>query len=941
MTTAPLPSSQLPTPRLPRSLSTLETWGFGVVTHIGWPVVIPSVHAALGTKAVFVWVPAVLIGMLLNYQVKRLGMRFIDLAGGTSGYTLRLWQDRPFVARYMALAFFSAWIAAVPVYAIVLTNLIKTNLAALNLSCPELLLKVGFTLLPLVLAFSGARAISLLHLFFIIPALGLLLLFCGQGLGWLAFSPASPGFFPERLAVPNFVEWAQWFFLVVWVTYSGESAAAFTADSRNPRGTLRFLSISAWLLVPVYLGGSWVVMRLATNADLGDDAFLNLLAASSPFWGASAALIVTFWLVATCLLNNATTVAICPRMLYQLALDRHLSPVFGLVSRRGVFGPALVLMALLSLLGLAWGDVVRLVVFGNVTWFVAMTAFHLGLWRQRHQPNVRWPRLGLVFFLLEVIVLIVAALAWGWQNFALGLLPPIGIMGIDAVVRRVQWPMFRPQWWLRRYQTRPWVMLNDSVMVQIVILILLLSGAVLTGWWFGTRLNSSTTHNGENLVAILLMTVVFVGVAIACWTSLPQVVAIAEAREATEHLFKVAQDGIVVVDETGCIQRANPAIQSLFGVAPAQLIGRCLSEWLPELSPDPAQWPQRSEQSLVQPEQIRTLVLSVSDRPHQDFREYIVILHDITKRKQAEQILQQSEAEMRAQAQQLAAQLIQSEKMSSLGQLVAGVAHEINNPVSFIYGNLDHADEYTQSLLALLHLYQSHYPDPVAEIQAKAKAIDIDFLQEDFPKLLTSMKVGADRIQRIVISLRNFSRKDEAEVKAVNIHEGIDNTLMILQSRLKAQSNRPEIKVSRDYSSLPLVECYVSQLNQVFMNILVNAVDALEEKLERQADFTPTICIDTELLSSHWVRIRITDNGLGVPDQIRQRLFDPFFTTKPVGKGTGLGLSLSYDIVTKKHGGRLRYVPISEGGSAFVIEIPSQRRVQVSYALEEPQTPIS
>lgn len=187
MTTAPPPSSLFPTPRLPRSLSTLETWGFGVVTHIGWPIVVPSVHAALGAKAIFVWVPAVLIGMLLNYQVQRLGVRFIDLAGGTSSYTLRLWQDRPLIARYVALAFFCAWVAAVPVYAIVLTNLIKANLAVLNLSCPELLLKIGFTLLPLLLAFSGARAISLLHLFLLFRRWGYCCCFAARGWGGWRF----------------------------------------------------------------------------------------------------------------------------------------------------------------------------------------------------------------------------------------------------------------------------------------------------------------------------------------------------------------------------------------------------------------------------------------------------------------------------------------------------------------------------------------------------------------------------------------------------------------------------------------------------------------------------------------------------------------------------------------------------------------------------------
>ncbi len=917
-----------PRHRLTRSLSTLETWGFGVVTHIACPIVVPAVHAALGPKAIFVWVPAVLIGMLVNYQVKRLGLRFIDLAGGTSSYTLRLWQDYPWLARYIALAFFSAWLAAVPVYAIVLADLIKTNLAVLNLPCPDLALKVGLVLLPVVLAFSGARAISLLHLFFIVPVLGLLLLFCVQGLGWLAFSPASPGFFPESLTPPNFKEWAQWFFLVVWVTYSGESAAAFTADSRNPKGTLRFLTISAWLLVPVFIGGAWVVMRLATEPTLAGDPFLTLLAASQPFWGGIAGVVVTFWLAAVCLLNNATVVAICPRMLYQLALERHLSPVFAVVSRQGVFGPALVLMLALSLIGLAWGDVSRLVVFGNVTWFFGMMMLHLGLWLQRRQPEVLCPRISLGLFLLEAVVLVVAAVAWGWQDFVWGLLPPVGIMAIDAVIRGVPVAFFRPQWWSRHYQTRSSASFNDSVMMQVMILIVLLSGAVLAGWWFGTRLNNTTTHGGENLVAILLMTVVFVGVAIACWTSLPAVVAIAEAREATEHLFVVAQDGIVVVDEAGVIQRANPATQGFFGVSLADLVGSNLSQWLPELLPYPSQWLPRSEQSLLQNHQVRTLEISISDRPHQDFQEYIVILHDITKRKQAERVLQQSEAEMRVQAQQLAAQLVQSEKMSSLGQLVAGIAHEINNPVSFIYGNLEYADDYTRNLLSLLQLYQHHYPSPAAEIQTKAHQIELDFLVEDLPKLLASMQVGADRIQKIVRSLGHFSRQDEAEMKAVDIHEGMDSTLLILQHRLKARPGYTEIEVHKLYAALPLVECYAGELNQVFMNILVNAIDSLEEEMEKRSnDFKPKIEIRTEVLYDNQVRIQIADNGSGIPESIHHRLFDPFFTTKPVGKGTGLGLSLSYKIITQKHGGQLRFVSTPDGGTAFITEIPLQQRL--------------
>jgi signal transduction histidine kinase len=277
--------------------------------------------------------------------------------------------------------------------------------------------------------------------------------------------------------------------------------------------------------------------------------------------------------------------------------------------------------------------------------------------------------------------------------------------------------------------------------------------------------------------------------------------------------------------------------------------------------------------------------------------------------------------------QQTQLQLIQTEKMSSLGQMVAGIAHEINNPVNFISGNLIHAQEYTQQLLNLVKLYQQHYPHPPAAIQLEIKEIDLDFLSQDFIQLIKSMSLGTDRIQSIVLSLRNFSRLDEAELKEVDIHEGIDSTLMILQHRLKATNKNSEISIIKKYGCLPLVQCYPGQMNQVFMNILANAIDALEDyhshyKVNESNPSSSYIKISTEVFNGSTVKISIRDNGQGIPEEISSKLFDPFFTTKPIGKGTGLGLSISYQIVVDKHHGQLYYYSTPGQGTEFIIEIP-------------------
>lgn len=456
-------------------------------------------------------------------------------------------------------------------------------------------------------------------------------------------------------------------------------------------------------------------------------------------------------------------------------------------------------------------------------------------------------------------------------------------------------------------------------------------------------------------------------------------------RQETQYraLVQLANCIILRWDTQGQVKFLNAYGQRFFGFRSEEILGksifgtivpltessgRDLEAMIADLCQHPDRYAHNENENLCQDG--KRVWISWSNKPILNEQGKIVEIlsvgSDATERRQTEAILRQSEAQLREQTaalqttlselKQTQTQLVQSEKMSSLGQLVAGVAHEINNPVNFIHGNIYPASQYVQELLDLLELYQTHFPEAPPEIEDKIEEMDLEFVAADLPKIIASMKVGADRIREIVHSLRTFSRLDEAEVKAVDIHEGIDSTLMILRSRLKTsylryEGNeycRPDIQIEKHYGDLPQVQCHAGQLNQVFMNIFSNAIDVLDEVAIAQGCAAsgnphapemslPTIRIATETVQydgagedstepvwQEWIRIRIADNGWGMPEEVRQRIFDPFFTTKPVGKGTGLGMSISYQIVTERHGGRLECISTPGQGTEFVIEIPAQ-----------------
>jgi two-component system NtrC family sensor kinase len=319
--------------------------------------------------------------------------------------------------------------------------------------------------------------------------------------------------------------------------------------------------------------------------------------------------------------------------------------------------------------------------------------------------------------------------------------------------------------------------------------------------------------------------------------------------------------------------------------------------------------------------------------------QYLSIRLDISKRKRQEQALRQSEIQLRQQTEELEItlkklqktqiQLIQAEKMSSLGQLVAGIAHEINNPVNFIYGNLKHATDYVNSLKELISLYQKHYPSPPQAISEWAEEIELEELVKDFYKLIQSMRTGATRLHEIVKSLRIFSRLDESDLKATDLHENIESTLVLLQNRLNGRAGKPEIHLSKNYGNLPLIECYGGLLNQVFMNLFINAIEAIEQKREglkpgEQVNDRGKITITTSISSENWVLLSIEDNGCGMSPEVQAKIFNPFFTNKPIGKGMGMGLATSYQIITENHQGSLQCFSTLGEGTEFVITFPLQ-----------------
>lgn len=441
----------------------------------------------------------------------------------------------------------------------------------------------------------------------------------------------------------------------------------------------------------------------------------------------------------------------------------------------------------------------------------------------------------------------------------------------------------------------------------------------------------------QNIIDLLRLIVGEIAAAIKCKRT---EVNLKQKEEQYRSIFETVNDGISIIDLETCeVVEVNPRLCQMYGYSKEEWMKLQPSDYMhPDSMNSFSEFIQtvksgkefnasgvciRKNGQLFDVE-VKATSYIYNGKPHA-----LSILRDITERKQSEKVLKERTQELEKtliKLQSTQSQLIQTEKISQLGQLVAGVAHEVNNPLSFITGNLSHAQGYIEDLVNLINLYQKQFPNPGDIIEEEIEQIDLQYLLEDLPQLISSMKIGTNRIKDIMLSLRNYSRTSSDEKKAVNLHEGIDTTLMILSHRFKAKPERPAIKIVKQYSDLPLVKCDRGKMNQVFMNLISNAIDALEEsnqeKSYEEINQNPNIVTITTAVDESWVTVSIADNGTGIPPQVKQKLFDAFFTTKSEGKGTGLGLSISYQIVTENHGGTLECISSPGDGANFLIRIP-------------------
>ncbi len=851
--------------RLPRSLSVLETWGFGFTVLLFWIVVAPEVHRDLGSGAILVWIPATLVGIVITLQIRSLALSRLDAAGGSPVHVARLWEDRPLVARWAGYAYFHSWAIVPPAMAWILGDLAASNLAVVGHDVPALVVQLIVLVGIYAAALTGVRVLSVVHLCFLIPSIGLLVLFGGQGLGHLALVDGDGAFGPFREGLAGWAPWLAGYFIVAYTTYGIETAAVFTADSRDPRRTLLALPIAAVLALPVMVGGSWL---LAWAAPDGSVSILEAVA--MPLWGVWTPTLVTFMVATSCLLACASSVAITPRVGWQLARDGVFAPILGRLDGPGVPRIALLFAAGVALLH-AGLDPLEMVLVGGASWVGFWGVMHLGLWRRRNDPEVLWPHLALVLGILELGILAVGGfLAAGWW-VAVGVGVPVVLMGVDHLLRKLPAEHTMPRLF------RPRLPQRDAEALEITMLLILIIGVLVAGWSMGRLAEMAPPDTAARIFVVTLVIVAFLGVAWGGWTALRRLSLVRAAHDRVEDVLATALDAVLVVDGTGRIQSVNPAGVKLLGGNEDHVAGRALAEFLPELSGPPTKWNDWAEHQLEVEGERRTLEVAARAREGAGLPEFTVTLRDLTERKQLEE------------------ELAQARKMEAIGQLAGGIAHDFNNVLTTILGStelmLDELDD------------------------------DVEDLREE----LETIRGSARHAATITHHLLAYSRRQQLRPSVVNPHEALTRLQRLLKPLLGANielevvRRGPELRIWTD----------PAQLEQALMNLALNARDAMP----RGGALTMEVSrgtISESLAREHEgarpgaaVEILVTDTGVGIPIRTQEQIFEPFFTTKELGKGTGLGLSMVYGYV-RQSGGVIQVESRVGEGSRFRILLPSR-----------------
>lgn len=612
---------------LPQSLSRVEAWGFAYTGLFLWVFMAPGAESALGWWSLPMWAVVTAVGMFTNRQIRRLGETWPDMSGGTPNYAVRLLAPRsPGLARYAAMAYFQGWASVPSLSALLLAQLVGERLGRVGLAEPVLLLTVLFAAGPFLIAFAGTRVLSVLHLVFLLPALGSMLVFILTG---LAMQPdVQPAITAPDAVVP---ELAKWFFVATYCAYSVETASAFLADCRRPRAALDGLRAATWSMPLVLVGGSYVLIRFAgTNDAEGQDVLTSTVAL---LFGSAGSAVTTILLTTATLLSITTAAADSPRVVFQLARDGMAAPLFARLTRRGVPGPALVLTLLVSLVYLLVGDALTALAITSTGWFFSFLCLQLAMWLDRDQPHIglRTGWTALAILVVEVPVFLVGGLAWGFGAFAVGLAAPAALLALDAALARL--PAAATHLPARR-RTRAAAEPGDGIIAQILILIA--GGTIGGGWLLGRQATGNTAASIDALIVLMLLAV-FAAVALAAWTSLDQAGRVLESRELARaeanHLLRSARDGVLVADGDGRVTASNPAAHGLLGEG--ELLGRPAARLLAFAAAAPAQWPERSSHTVRQRTgRERSVEVTVSRVDLGQHVEYVLVLRDVTEQRE-------------------------------------------------------------------------------------------------------------------------------------------------------------------------------------------------------------------------------------------------------------------------------------------------------------------